>query len=368
MCENMFKAIKYIFLPCLSILGFYTMWVGSAVNGEMEDFLHEIRSPRFSGSHYTGLPFIDMPLSIYIFIYRSVNDAAVCPESLQLLALQGGVGAILMLTALESYRTKPWDQVQKESLILGCSTMLLGANNCLPFYFAYSLTPAKPLRQRKNGPEKHPQSLLELQAFTLIFYYLPFISIGLPSYAALSPTFQDHAAVMMTFFPIMVAAATKFSAWLRHKRSRTGPSVTWSVNASYTLSIVCATVFHAIGVVGSIAIAEPQGSVVTTALSGVAETFIPYMQLKSPNSSRVKQLVFVTFQWDYIIAALATVLWSMALYIDACRQARVKVSPTKLCLSLLFESLIIGPFAASASLIMKKGKVLEHGLSVQKEH
>ncbi|KAJ5971448.1 uncharacterized protein N7479_001366 [Penicillium vulpinum] len=144
----------------------------------------------------------------------------------------------------------------------------------------------------------------------------------------------------MTISSVFIAAGTVL-AWLHHGKSYTPPSVKPKLDSLYKSTLVCGAALHILPMLGLMTISQGRESMIDTFFSALGTMFIPPRPWGYPITSPTADLMFDLFKWDNVICSLAMVGYP------------------KLYLTVLWQSILIGPYAASVMVLAKRDKISE---------
>ncbi|PLB41071.1 uncharacterized protein BDW47DRAFT_100448 [Aspergillus candidus] len=123
--------------------------------------------------------------------------------------------------------------------------------------------------------------------------------------------------------------------------------------ALHAFAFACAATSHWILCISSLVHLASAGS-----SPSLVNLILPRLPWSHPKPSSVGEGVLWFLQWDYSIAAVAALIWSVTLWLRAAPHASVRGSARRLVLQLASWSLVSGPCGAAVVLMWKRNRLL----------
>lgn len=351
----------------LAWMGHRQLWTAGKVNGTWNLVREAVvtKSVKLSGGvevplrqFYTGVIFIDRILQSLVTVFLPVVANASRPEQLlQGLYFLASLLPVIAILAVEGYRPRNrWTLLACPGL-WGVMYQLRGIGLIAPLYFAASFFHSSSVAYYTPSSRRIPLATARALFPALVLgFALPTVMMFFPLQHALH-TRQIFIALWQPA-PVYVAILTIiFSSVLRRVGQPTLIGSGISVENSADRDLPYLQLLYM--ALGSVSACFHLALLLSWALSGtgfIARTFIPFHSFTQV--SGLADGIFIFFQNDFLLVAIATMLWCWINVWDLYRVGISDVSWHLGLASLIFGCVAVGPGATAAAVWYWREEVL----------
>jgi hypothetical protein len=190
----------------------------------------------------------------------------------------------------------------------------------------------------------------------VVAYILPLTLMSLPAPAIVSIRFKQQIIALWQIWPLLFTITIinyHYLTIFRAQQSSKKRSASAKLRYIYGFASLCSSLCHMIALSASIT-SIVQSSILQTADSAdlhPRRVFLPTINWKTESLQSVEEGLLQFLQWDYGIAAVATVIWSLNVYIRGFQEIGVKIDPFQLAWKTIVYSIVDGPCSAAIRLV-----------------
>jgi hypothetical protein len=365
--RGVFGLILYAAFFFLAWMGHRQLWTAGKINGTWNFVREAVQSQSVSlpggldvplRQVYTGLGPVDRILQTLVTVFLPVVANISRPEQpLQGLYFLASLLPVIAILTVEGYRPRNRWTLLASPALWGIMYQLRGIGLIAPLYFATSLFHSSSVSYFTPSSRRIPESTAKAVIPGLVLgFVLPTMMMFFP----LQNSFNTRQIFIALWQPTPVYVAI-LTETLSRAFKCIGPSTGVKTNTNGDgvsdhdlphLRVVYATV-------GSISACFHLALILCWVSSGtefIARAFLPFDSLAQV--SNLADGVFVFFQNDFLLVAVATMLWCLTNAWDLYRVGISNVSWRIVSLAIILGCIVVGPGATVAAVWYWREEVL----------
>ncbi|RAQ40730.1 atmA protein [Aspergillus flavus] len=351
------SVLRYVFL-LLAMTSFYMMYISLFNNGFFNLLSHQLATRALPGesdiallSEYTGLKAFDGILESIVIFFWPISQGHHVGLSLTGLSFSGGMVGIWMIVVVHICRIRSFTRGMVITLIVGIAQQAVGPGIVIPCYFALT-SRARPPNKNLHLTGTYSTSNHGLVVSMIMSYIFPLVIMSLPAPAMISPHSKQQVIAAWQGWPVYFVIIMTTHHLFINRGHRKEASARRQVLSVYHFGFACSCLCHmawlSAFVASKIQSLSQSSNFWYLCPYGVA---FPLLNQPAQRLGALEAGLFTFLQWDYCVAAAATMVWSTDRYIQECHRAELEIDKFRLILRLLGWILIDGPSATAVRLI-----------------
>lgn len=232
----------------------------------------------------------------------------------------------------------------------------LGPGLIMPLFFAFNTA----LQQRENYVGLETVAVTELSLSLTIAYVVPVFVMSLPAPTLISYDLKQQVIALWQAWPLLVSASMCLLCLAKYKRRRgrakTGPTEEAMLRHVYGFAFSYAGFCHILSLAVSIfASIYPSSHELLAAQDlSLKKVFLPDIPPPRTAPVSVEEGILRFLHWDYGLAALATLVWGVSLYVQGLKEEDNKIDYVRLLWRVLIMTVLLGPCAVAIDLVREQ--------------
>jgi hypothetical protein len=236
----------------------------------------------------------------------------------------------------------------------------------MPLYCAWHLSTSPAETTNWDSIRIHLHHLQALPPATIAGYIVPTFALALPAPAVISYHLKQQLLAFWQAWPLWTSLfaavlAPVFAKFGTKNPRGKGLDTVWALRWVYAFGFACAAGPHFAACVLSFSSAMFPTLFNSNLVADLhpARVFVPVLPWSSaarPSSLAEGTLWF--FQWDYLIASVAVLLWAVSLNIQALQRQGIAANYFSLALKAVTITIAAGPCAAALVLIWERDELV----------
>jgi hypothetical protein len=253
-------------------------------------------------------------------------------------------------------------------LILGLALQMLGPGLIMPLFFAFNtLSP-----QRGRHIELESAAVANLPVSLIVAYVIPMSVMSLPAPTLISYDLKQRVIALWQAWPLLASASMCLLYLMECKKDKgqrkTRPTEEALLRHIYAFAFSYSGFCHLLSLsvlIFPFIYPSPHGLLAN--IDYLRRVFLPEIPPPLIAPVSVEEGILRFLQWDYGLAALATLVWSLGLHVQGFGQGSTTIECIRLLWRVLVMALLVGPCATAISLVNEwEQKRLSRKLAVSK--
>jgi hypothetical protein len=199
----------------------------------------------------------------------------------------------------------------------------------------------------------------------LASYLLPLALMALPAPVMVSAAFKQQVIALWQAWPLAFTIAMSISCSVLNRTrptSENAPLALAPPRAVYSFACVCSSLGHTIALAASITSLVQLSVWPSPNLADLhpRRVWIPVLYLGSASVPSVEEGILQFLKWDYAMAALATLVWSVHLHVRGAHRRGISIDGFQLAWKTLLWTVVDGPSSAAIRLIWEWEESVSH--------
>ncbi|KAE8420537.1 hypothetical protein BDV36DRAFT_293193 [Aspergillus pseudocaelatus] len=350
------STLFYLFLLS-AVTSFYMMYISLFNNGFFNILSHQLATRALPGksnvtllSAYTGLKALDGILESTVIFFWPITQGHNVGLAMMGLMFSGGMVSIWMIVVVDICRAGSFMRGMTVTLFVGITQQAVGPGIVIPCYFALT-SRSRPVNENLRLTETNLTSIDGLIASMVMSYILPLTIMSLPAPAIVSPHFKQQVIAAWQEWPVYFVIIMTVRHLVIGCTDQKRASARRQVLSAYRFAFFCSCICHMLWLSELVA-SKVHSFVQPPKLWYLCPYGVTFPLLNQPTQGlgALEAGLFTFLQWDYGVAAVATIVWSTDHYIQERHRAGLEVNKFRLMQQLLGWMVIDGPSATAVRL------------------